>query len=197
MTADWHAALDAIVPEADAGAVGYWGLSMGTVYGLPLASGEPRIEAAVLGLMGIDGLVGFTGPPALRARITDAVGRITCPVFFIQQLDDELVPRDSALALFDALASTDKRLHANAGKHVEVPVEEIDAGLEFLACYLDGDTLPRHTAFAAPPPGRRRNFMTPGVRRFVLLAIAPRGVLVRPARTCRPRGRWSRPPSTS
>ena len=152
MTADWRAALDAIVPEADAGAVGYWGLSMGTVYGLPLVSAEPRIGAAVLGLMGIDGLTGFTGPPELRARVTDAVGRITCPVFFIQQLDDELVPRDSALALFDALASTDKRLHANAGKHVEVPVEEIDAGLEFLARYLDGDTLPRHTAFAAPPP---------------------------------------------
>ena len=52
---------------------------------------------------------------------------------------------------FDALASTDKRLHANAGKHVEVPVEEIDAGVAFLARYLDGDTLPRHTAFAAPP----------------------------------------------
>ena len=152
MTVDWRAALDAIVPEAGAGAVGYWGLSMGTVYGLPLVSAEPRIGAAVLGLMGIDGLTGFTGPPGLRARVTDAAGRITCPVFFIQQLDDELVPRDSALALFDTLASTDKRLHANAGRHVEVPVEEIDAGLEFLARYLDGDTLPRHTAFAAPPP---------------------------------------------
>lgn len=151
MTADWRAALDLILPEAGGGPVGYWGLSMGTVYGLPLVSAEPRIRAAVFGLMGIDGLTGFTGPPELRARVTDAATGITCPVLFIQQLDDELVPRDSALALFDTLASEDKRLHANAGGHIDVPAEEIEAGLAFLAHYLDGHPLPRHAAFAAPP----------------------------------------------
>ncbi len=151
MTADWRAVLDAILPEAGGGPVGYWGLSMGTVYGLPLVSAEPRIRAAVLGLMGIDGLTGFTGPPELRAQVTDAATGITCPVLFIQQLDDELVPRDSALALFDTLASEDKRLHANAGGHIDVPAEEIEAGLAFLAQYLGGSTLPRHAAFAAPP----------------------------------------------
>ena len=82
--------------------------------------------------------------------MADAAAGITCPVLFLQQLDDELVPRDSALALFDALASQDKRLHANAGGHIDVPAEEIDAGVEFLARYLDGHTLPRHAAFAAP-----------------------------------------------
>ena len=151
MTADWRAALDLILPETGGGPVAYWGLSMGTVYGLPLVSAETRIRAAVLGLMGIDGLTGFTGPPGLRARVTDAAAGITCPVLFIQQLDDELVPRDSALGLFDALASQDKRLHANAGRHIDVPAEEIDAGLEFLAHYLDGHPLPRHGAFTAPP----------------------------------------------
>ena len=151
MTADWRAVPDAILAEAGGGPVGYWGLSMGTVYGLPLVSAEPRMRAAVLGLMGIDGLTGFTGPPELRARVTDAATGITCPVLFLQQLDDELVPRDSALALFDTLASQDKRLHANAGGHVEVPVEEIEAGLAFLAHYLEGHALPRQAAFAAPP----------------------------------------------
>lgn len=151
MTADWRATLDAILPEAGAGPVGYWGVSMGTVYGLPLVSAETRIRAAVFGLMGIDGLTGFTGPPELRARVTHAAAGITCPVLFIQQLDDELVPRDSALGLFDAFSTEDKRLHANAGGHIDVPAEEIEAGLAFLARYLDGYTLPRHGAFAAPP----------------------------------------------
>ena len=151
MTADWQAALDAILRETGGGPVGYWGLSMATVYGLPLVRAEDRIRAAVLGLMGIDGLTGFTGPPELRARVTAAATGISCPVLFIQQLDDELVPRDSALGLFDALASEDKRLHANAGGHVDVPAEEIDGGLAFLAHYLDGHALPRNAAFAAPP----------------------------------------------
>jgi hypothetical protein len=57
MTADWKAALDFAQqqPDVGAGPVGYWGLSMGTIYGAPLVGAEPRIEAAVLGLMGMTG----------------------------------------------------------------------------------------------------------------------------------------------
>ena len=144
MTADWRAAIDAILPEAGNGPLGYWGLSMGTIYGAPLVAAEPRIAVAVLGLMGI------MGPTRFRSVVTDAATRITCPVLFIQQLEDEIVPRDTALALFDALASRDKRLHANPGLHPQVPVEEIDAGLAFLARYLGGDALPRGAAFSVP-----------------------------------------------
>ena len=144
MVEDWRAALDAILPEAGDGPVGYWGLSMGTVYGAPLVAAEPRIEVAVLGLMG------FIGPASFQAVLTEAAGRIACPILFVQQLEDEIVPRDAALALFDALASGDKRLHANPGLHPQVPVEEIDAGLAFLAHYLTGGALPRQAAFSVP-----------------------------------------------
>ncbi len=52
---------------------------------------------------------------------------------FLQQWDDELIPRDNAAALFDAIASTDKRLHAHPGAHAAVPPEEFAFTEAFLA----------------------------------------------------------------
>ena len=130
MIEDWKTTLEALqtLPEIGVGPVGYWGLSMGTIYGLPFVAAEPRVEAAVLGLMGVLGPYG-------RRRAEDAK-RISCPVLFLQQWDDELIPRDRALALFDYLGSSDKRLHTNPGKHAQVPVEEIEASERFFAAYL-------------------------------------------------------------
>ena len=44
MVADWKAATDALQAEPDIGRgpLGYWGLSMGTILGLPLVAAEPR-----------------------------------------------------------------------------------------------------------------------------------------------------------
>ena len=144
MTADWQFALDfaQAQPEVGAGPVGYWGLSMGTIYGAPFVASEPRISAAVLGLMGI------TGPEHYQPRIQRAAEAITCPVFFLVQLQDELFSRESCLALFDALATKDKRLHANPGLHPEVPMEELHACLVFLTSRLAGDQPNREAAFS-------------------------------------------------
>jgi len=144
MIADWRTALDFVQdrPEVGRGPVGYWGLSMGTIYGAPLVAAEPRIGVAVLGLMGI------TGPDHYRPRISAAAAAITCPVLFLVQLEDELFGRDEYLALFDALGSTDKRLHANPGLHPAVPVEELHHSIEFLVTRLRGgatDTGPTFT----------------------------------------------------
>ena len=132
MVADWRAVLDALQSPAvlGAGPVGWWGLSMGTILGLPLVAAEPRISVAVLGLMGI------TGPTKDRLR-TDAAS-VQCPVLFLVQWDDELFKRERALELFSALGTPDKRLHANPGGHVQVPVEEFRASLDFLAGRLKG-----------------------------------------------------------
>jgi hypothetical protein len=59
-------------------------------------------------------------------------------VLFLQQLDDELVPRDSAMELFLAIGSSDKRLHAHPGVHEAVPPEEFDQSEAFLARHLEG-----------------------------------------------------------
>ncbi len=142
--ADWRAVIARLSEEAEIGAgpLGYWGLSMGTIYGAPLVAAEPRIEVAVLGLMGL------CGPEPYLPVLESAAERITCPVFFLQQLEDELFERAAYAELFDRLATKDKRLHANPGLHPEVPQEELDQSLRFLTDYLEGRPRPRGTAFS-------------------------------------------------
>ena len=43
---------------------------------------------------------------------------------------------ESGLALFDAFASKEKTLHANAGKHKELPRFEADSATRFFARHL-------------------------------------------------------------
>lgn len=123
---EWRATLDALqeLPEIGAGGpVGYYGLNMATSIGVPLAAAEPRITAAVFGLHWPDVL-------AEQAR------RITIPVEFDLQWDDEHIPREAGLALFDAFASEEKTLHANAGRHLELPRFEADSAVRFFARHL-------------------------------------------------------------
>jgi len=129
MVEDWKATLDALqkLPEIGIGPVGYWGLSMGTMFGLPFVSAEPRIDAAVLGLMGP-----FGGDDRLRR---DAPA-ITCPILFLQQWDDELIPRERSSELFGAIGSKNRRLHANPGLHAAVPPDEFLNTQNFLAEHL-------------------------------------------------------------
>jgi dienelactone hydrolase len=130
MVSDYAVTVDALqaLEEVGEGALGWWGLSMGTILGLPFVAAEKRMSVAVLGLMGL------TGPT--RARIEADAPKVTCPVLFLVQWDDELFARESAFALFEALGSADKRLHASLGSHGEVPDEEFVASEGFLARYL-------------------------------------------------------------
>lgn len=119
---EWRSVLDAL---GDLGPVGYWGMSLGCALGIPLVAAEPRIRAAVLGLNGTS------------LASAEAAAKVTVPVQFLMQWGDERVPREEALALFDALASADKTLHANPGKHGDVPAFEADSALRFLARHLN------------------------------------------------------------
>ena len=123
---DWQATLDALQEldwVGDSQRVGYYGLSLGGQMGMRLVAAEPRITAAVLGLTEGDWL-------------TRTAARITIPVEFVMQWDDEGHPRDSVLKLFDALGSAEKTLHANPGAHQEVPSFEIDSSARFFARHL-------------------------------------------------------------
>jgi dienelactone hydrolase len=128
---EWRAVLDTVqdLGHVGAGPVGYWGVSLGCGLGVPFVAAEPRVRAAVLGLGG-----------ALASA--EAAARITIPVEFLMQWDDERVPRAQSLALFDALASADKTLHANPGKHGEIPASEFDSTLRFFTRHLGSDHLP-------------------------------------------------------
>jgi hypothetical protein len=48
------------------------------------------------------------------------------------------VPRADGLALFGAFAAAEKTLHANPGRHMEVPEFELDSSQRFLARHLGG-----------------------------------------------------------
>ncbi|MCX4851567.1 alpha/beta hydrolase [Streptomyces sp. NBC_00893] len=123
---EWRAALDALqeLPQIGAdGPVGYVGIGMGTAIGVPLVAAEPRITAAVFGLMWPDALV-------------EKAKQITVPIEFDMQWDNERIPREASLALFDAFASKEKTLHANAGKHFDFPRFEADSAVRFFARHL-------------------------------------------------------------
>lgn len=122
---EWRTVLDAVqqLDHVGAGPVGYWGVSLGCGLGVPFVAAEPRVHAAVLGLGG-------------SLATAEAAARITVPVKFLMQWDDERVPRAQSLALFDALASAEKMLHANPGKHGEIPAFELDSTLRFFTRHL-------------------------------------------------------------
>ncbi|MEV6684497.1 alpha/beta hydrolase [Streptomyces sp. NPDC051130] len=125
---EYRAALDALqeLPEIGTeGSVGFWGINMGTAIGIPFVAVEPRITAAVFGQHWPDVL-------AEKAK------QITVPIEFDLQWDDEHIPRDEGLALFDAFASKEKSLHVNAGKHKELPRYEADSAVRFFARHFGG-----------------------------------------------------------
>ena len=115
---EWRAALDAAQTLAFVGAggpVGYWGLSMGLVLGVPFVAAEPRVTCAVFGLGGVR--------PKDEA-FAEAAAKITIPVEFVFQWDDAVAPRETGLALFNAFGSAEKTLHINPGGHGEIPAFE-------------------------------------------------------------------------
>jgi fermentation-respiration switch protein FrsA (DUF1100 family) len=104
---------------------------MGTTFGVPFVAQEARVQAAAIGLMGRSGAVGTSG--AVGDRLARDAAALSCPVLFLVQWDDELIPRPAALELFDRIGSKSKTLHANPGRHVEVPNAELLASEAFLA----------------------------------------------------------------
>jgi dienelactone hydrolase len=132
--AEWSAVIDLLQAEPGVvnGQIGYWGVSMGTIIGLPFVAGEPRVNCAVLGLMGLGTFGG--------ERFEAAARSCSIPVLFIFQWDDQLMSRQAGLALFDAIGSSDKSMHIFPGGHVSTPLYERDAYDAFFTRNLDVPT---------------------------------------------------------
>ena len=120
---EWRATLDALLslPEIG-GPVGYAGM---TAIGIRLAVAEPRISVA-----------GFFAGGFVPSAQRQEARRVTIPLLFLLQWDDEGNDRQSALDLFDAFGSKEKTLHANLGGHAGVPWFEVDDGARFFARHL-------------------------------------------------------------
>jgi dienelactone hydrolase len=127
--AEWHALLDRLDEQGGGPQYGYWGVSMGTLIGLPFVASEPRIGAAVLGLAGLGNRPGGD-------RFEQAARALTIPVLLVLQGNDELVGQAAGLALFDAIGSSEKTVHINPGGHVEIPLFERDAYEAFFLRHL-------------------------------------------------------------
>ncbi|MPZ98617.1 MAG: alpha/beta hydrolase [Dehalococcoidia bacterium] len=122
-TADWRCTLDALLASGlfDAERVGWSGMSMGSLIGVPYVATEPRIKAAALGLCGTNGETpGRSNIAEVFARLAP---QITVPLIFMMQWSDERFTREGSLELFDLLGSEDKRLVAHLGAHAEMPEE--------------------------------------------------------------------------
>ena len=124
---EWRATLDALqaLPDINADSpVGYTGMTLATEIGLRLAEAEPRIGAAGL------------GAAFASAALLQVARGVTTPVQFLLPWDDPEIDRESGLALFDALGSAEKSLHAFPGPHQRVPWFEAEDSARFIARHL-------------------------------------------------------------
>jgi len=120
--ADWQAAVAYLQADLVGDApLGYFGLSGGTMFGLPLVAQDPRIVVAVLGLNG--------AVPLMMQHAPD----VRCRVLYIHNLDDQFGATTTGLELFGALGTDDKRFHAFPGGHGAIPADEHEYIAAFLA----------------------------------------------------------------
>lgn len=136
--ADWKRVLTAFLATSmfDAERVGWSGMSMGSLIGVPYVATEPRIRAAALGLCGLRGET--PGRGTAGEVLAAAAPGVTVPLVFMMQWDDERFERQSQFELFDLFGASDKRLSAHPGAHGEMPQEGRRYARAFLAERLRG-----------------------------------------------------------
>ncbi len=139
MVGDWLAGVAAVTSlgGVDTDRVGYFGLSMATRYGLPtgVALGA-RLTCAVFGKFGLEQTDRLRAGLDTSTRIRSDAPRITAPVLFHIQWDDDLFTREGQLALFDLIGSPDKRLIGYSGGHDETRPDAPSSWRTFMAGHL-------------------------------------------------------------
>lgn len=123
---EWRIALDAVLEQgwADPDRVAWFGMSMGTAYGISLCAVEPRIKGAAFGMWGLD-----WGQESILLNDAKA---LRTPVLFQIKSEDEIFSTDGQRALFDALGSPNKCLHTYSGGHSLTAPGQIDQLLDFI-----------------------------------------------------------------
>jgi dienelactone hydrolase len=130
MVEDWGAALSHLCQftAIDQERIAWYGISMGTAYGLPVVAADPRIKAAVLGMWGT------CRTPSDRL-VADAQ-RIQVPVLFQVKREDAIFTPEGQQDLFEKIASSRKQYVAYDGGHVDPVGEQLDDIAHFLKAHL-------------------------------------------------------------
>ena len=125
MVSDWTVTLTKLqdLNELKNIPVGYYGLSMGTAYGLPFLAVEKRIEAAVIGMWG-------SNYPN-SGQLVEAARHVRSPVCFLHKNEDQFFTLEGAFEIFDALLTDDKRMLISTGLHEPATSEQIEVTLDF------------------------------------------------------------------
>ena len=139
-TADWQLTLTTLLATGlfDADRVGWSGMSMGSLIGVPYLAAEPRIKAAALGLCGVAGST--PGRSNIGGLLVERAPLVNIPVIFMMQWNDERFTRDGCLSLFDLLGTRDKRLVVHLGAHAAMPEEGRIQARAFVAGRLKGSS---------------------------------------------------------
>jgi len=130
MLEDWQAAIDHILkePSIDYTKIAWYGISMGTAYGLPLVAADARIKASALGMWG-------TCRTPNERLIQDAK-KVTTPVLFQTKQDDEIFTKEGQQQLYDFIASAQKELRSYPGGHTDPKGNQLDDIVDFLITQL-------------------------------------------------------------
>lgn len=130
MVEDWQAALNhlCLIADIDQRRVAWYGISMGTAYGVPVVAADPRIQSAVLGMWGTC--------RAPNDRLIADAHRITVPVLFQVKRDDAIFTAAGQRDLYDHIASSNKEFVEYDGGHVDPAGEQLDDIARFLQVQL-------------------------------------------------------------
>jgi pimeloyl-ACP methyl ester carboxylesterase len=128
--ADWSGAIatiihdDAVITER----LGWYGVSMGTAYGIPLLAQTPLVATAILGMWSLD------YPHSERVRLDAPL--VMCSVQFHVRTEDQLFSVPDQISLFEMLGTGHKELLTYPGPHAAPGPAEMVSACDFLATTL-------------------------------------------------------------
>jgi len=130
MVDDWMSCIDYLcqMPEIDSTKIGWYGISMGTAYGIPLVARDQRIKAAALGMWGT------CREPSQRLK--EDAEKIEIPVLFQVKEQDEIFTPKGQQELYELITSQDKTWKSYPGGHTDPKDQQLSDIVQFLMCNL-------------------------------------------------------------